>query len=92
MLIRAFGNSQWCPSRLGQEAMISGSEAYFNVDVSRVRHSGSRQLPINSEAAPPLPLTVFFLAGSHVLSKSIHADCKKASLPGFALKQGVSLF
>jgi hypothetical protein len=26
--------------------------------------TGSRQLPINSEAASPLPLTDFFLAGS----------------------------
>ena len=39
-----------------------------------------------SEAASPLPLTVFFLAVSQALSKSIRADCKKASLPVILLK------
>ena len=53
----------------------------MNVDLSRVRRSGSRQLPINSEVAPPLPTTVFFLAVSQPLSKSICADCTKASIP-----------
>jgi hypothetical protein len=47
-----------------------------------VRCSGSRQLFINTEAAPQLPLTVFFLAVSQALSKFIRADCNKASLPG----------
>ena len=59
----------------------AGSEAFFNVDLSRVRRSGSRQLPINSEAAPPLPPTVFFLAVSQTLSKSICATCSKSFTP-----------
>ena len=59
----------------------SGSEAFFHVDVSRVRRSASRQLPISTEAAPPLSPTVFFLAVPRALSKSIRADCKKARLP-----------
>src|SRR5947209_6362327 len=59
----------------------TGSEAFLTFDVSRVRRSGSRQLLINSEATPPLPLTVFFLAVSQALSKSSCADCQKASLP-----------
>jgi len=54
------------------------SEAFFRVDVSRVRRSASRQLPISTEAAPPLSPAVFFLAVSQALSKSMRADCKKA--------------
>ena len=59
----------------------TGSQAFIRIDASSVRRSDSRQLPINSEAAPVLPLTVFFLAVSQALSKSNCADCKKASLP-----------
>ncbi len=41
---------------------MPGSEAFFNVDVSRVRRSGSGQLSLNNEAAPPLPPTAFCFA------------------------------
>ena len=40
----------------------SGSEAFFRVDASSVRRSGSHQRPINNEAASPLPPTVSCLA------------------------------
>jgi len=66
---------------MGRAISCTGSEAFFRIDASRVRRSGSRQLSINSEAAPALPLTVFFLVVSQALSKSICTDCKKASLP-----------
>jgi hypothetical protein len=81
-----------CATRGTESGIINtGSEAFFNVDVSRVRHCGSGPLPINSESAPPLPPTVFFLAVSRALSKSSSADCQKASLPDDSLcKRGVS--
>jgi len=41
----------------------------------------ANSLPISTEAAPPLSPTVFFLAVSQALSKSIRADCKKAWFP-----------
>src|SRR5260370_33402789 len=40
----------------------TGSEAFFRVDTFRVRRRGSRQLSINTEAAPGLLSTVFCLA------------------------------
>jgi hypothetical protein len=40
----------------------TGSEAFFSVDASRVRRSGSCQLPINHEAASQLPPAAFCLA------------------------------
>jgi hypothetical protein len=50
--------------------------------VLRVRRSGSRQLPINSEAAPPLPLTIFFLAVSYTaLSDVTHLALFPPAVP-----------
>src|SRR5260221_7038078 len=39
----------------------SRESSYFRIDASRVRRSGPCQLPLNNEAAPPLPPTAFYL-------------------------------
>ncbi len=75
------GHFSLLPIKTGMVGTRSGSEAFFNVGVSRVRRSGSRKLYIISDAASPLPLTVFFQADSQALSKSICADCKKSFTP-----------
>jgi len=62
----------------------AGSEAFFGVDAFRVRHSGSRQLPINNEAAPPLPPATFCLAMFWLYPSLAVPIAKKASLPGEA--------
>jgi hypothetical protein len=71
-----------------RRAVAPGSQAFFNIDVSRVRRNGSRQLRTKREATPPLPLNVFFLAVPQALSKFSCADYQKASLPVLLLKGG----
>ncbi|GAC1626765.1 MAG: hypothetical protein NVS4B11_23610 [Ktedonobacteraceae bacterium] len=59
----------------------------MRVDTFRVRRSGSRQLPINTEAAPPLPSTVFCLAAAKPYPSLAVPITKKASLPAMVLHE-----
>jgi len=59
--VRNFGKQLLLNNKNETRTVAPGSEAFFHVDVSRVRRSASRQLPISTEAAPPLSPTVFFL-------------------------------